>query len=87
MRSLLNSYVKIKSKRQVIVVTHNANIVVNGDAEMVFPLTVKNGQSIINHSSSIQDSQIRQQICHILEGGREAFKQRYKRIHLEQNNV
>ena len=29
-----------KSKRQIIVITHNANIVVNGDAEMVFPLHV-----------------------------------------------
>lgn len=77
----------IKSKRQVIVVTHNANIVVNGDAEMVFPLTVKNGQSIVDHCSSIQDSQIRERICHVLEGGQEAFRQRYKRIHLEQNNV
>ena len=32
---------KTKGKRQVIVVTHNANIVVNGDAEMVFPLEVR----------------------------------------------
>ena len=78
---------QIKSQRQVIVVTHNANIVVNGDAEIVFPLTVKNGQSIIDHSSSIQDSQIREKICNVLEGGQEAFRQRYKRIHLEQNNV
>ncbi len=78
---------QIKSQRQVIVVTHNANIVVNGDAEMVFPLTVRSGQSIIDHSSSIQDSQIRKKICNVLEGGQEAFKQRYKRIHLEQDNV
>ena len=78
---------QIKSQRQVIVVTHNANIVVNGDAEMVFPLTVRNGQSIIDHSSSIQDSQVREKICDVLEGGKEAFKQRYNRIYLEQSHV
>ena len=41
----------IKSKRQVIIITHNANIVVNGDAEMVFPLTVKKW-TIYNRSFS-----------------------------------
>lgn len=76
-----------KSKRQIIVVTHNANIVVNGDAEMVLPLTVGNGQSFIEHAASIQDSSIREKICNILEGGQQAFEQRYKRIHLEQSSV
>lgn len=72
-----------KSKRQIIVVTHNANIVVNGDAEMVLPLSVINGQSVVTHSASIQKEATREEICNILEGGQEAFKQRYKRIHLE----
>jgi energy-coupling factor transporter ATP-binding protein EcfA2 len=74
---------EIKSKRQVIIVTHNANIVVNGDAEMVLPLTVANGQSHIENPASIQENAIREYICDILEGGEKAFTQRYKRIHLE----
>ena len=73
-----------KSKRQIIVVTHNANIVVNGDAEMVLPLTVENGQSfILDDPAGIQDLRTREKICDILEGGKQAFEQRYKRIHLE----
>ena len=44
-----------KSRRQVIVVTHNANIVVNGDAEMVFPLKVAGGETIVTQPASIQD--------------------------------
>lgn len=72
-----------KSKRQIIIVTHNANIVVNGDAEMVLPLEVKNGQSVIPHPASIQNTKVREKICAILEGGQQAFSQRYKRIHLE----
>ena len=73
---------KTKSKRQVIVVTHNANIVVNGDAEMVFPLEVAEGETRVLQAASIQERKIRQAICDILEGGEQAFEQRYKRIHL-----
>lgn len=72
-----------KSRRQIIVVTHNANIVVNGDAELVFPLEVARGQTHVRRAASIQDKQIRQTICDILEGGLKAFEQRYRRIHLE----
>ena len=72
-----------KSKRQVIVVTHNANIVVNGDAEMVLSLKVAGGETHVQPAASIQKEQIRQSICDILEGGQQAFEQRYKRIHLE----
>ena len=72
-----------KSRRQIIVVTHNANIVVNGDAEMVLPLEVAGGETHVRRTASIQDKQVRQMICDILEGGQQAFEQRYRRIHLE----
>ena len=72
----------IKTKRQVIVVTHNANIVVNGDAEMVLPLEAMDGQTEVQHPASIQRKKVRESICNILEGGETAFEQRYKRIHL-----
>lgn len=73
---------KIKTKRQVIVVTHNANIVVNGDAELVLPLEVIEGQTYVQQPASIQQKSVREYICNILEGGEKAFRQRYKRIHL-----
>ena len=76
-----------KIKRQIIVVTHNANIVVNGDAEMVLPVIARGGQSHIEHSASIQNNDTRQRICDILEGGQQAFEQRYRRIHLERENA
>ena len=71
-----------KSRRQVIVVTHNANIVVNGDAEIVLPLRVAGGKTRIQQTASIQEKEVRKAICNILEGGEQAFEQRYKRIHL-----
>ena len=73
---------EIKTKRQVIVVTHNANIVVNGDAEMVLPLEVVKGQTYVQQPASIQEKEVREAICNILEGGERAFEQRYRRIHL-----
>ena len=71
-----------KTKRQVIVVTHNANIVVNGDAELVLPLEIVEGQTYVQQPASIQQKNVREYICNILEGGEKAFEQRYKRIHL-----
>ena len=71
-----------KSRRQVIVVTHNANIVVNGDAEMVLPLKVERGATRVRQAASVQIKEVREAICDILEGGQQAFEQRYKRIHL-----
>ena len=71
-----------KTKRQIIVVTHNANVVVNGDAEMVLPLAVVKGQTYVQQPASIQQKNVRESICNILEGGERAFEQRYKRIHL-----
>jgi predicted ATPase len=52
-----------KHKRQIIIVTHNANIVVNGNAEMVVPMTVGGGQSYISKQASIQNNDIRKKIC------------------------
>ena len=71
-----------KSKRQVIVVTHNANIVVNGDAEIVFPLHVVRTETRVRQAANIQEKEVRDAICNTLEGGEKAFEQRFKRIHL-----
>lgn len=71
---------EIKQKRQVLLVTHNANIVVNGDAENVIALDVRSGQTRIVTQGGLQEPSIRDEICRVMEGGKEAFDQRYKRI-------
>ncbi len=70
----------IKQNRQVIVVTHNANIVVNGDAELVMALGVSNDQTNPTCTGSLQEQKVREEICRIMEGGEEAFERRYRRI-------
>ncbi len=69
-----------KLNRQVIVVTHNPNIVVHGDAELVLSLEVAGGQSRIACQGGLQERKVRDEICRVMEGGREAFESRYQRI-------
>jgi len=62
--------------RQIIMVTHNANLVVMTDSEQVI---VANGLSEGYVSGGIENPVVRDSIIKILEGGTEAFKKRYKR--------
>ncbi len=78
---------EVKCHRQVIVVTHNANIVVNGDAELVVALAAHGGETQKECEGSLQEKPVRDTICTVLEGGSKAFKQRYRRIVLEGRHV
>ncbi|MEX2503105.1 MAG: AAA family ATPase [Trueperaceae bacterium] len=71
---------KQKKRRQLIVVTHNPNIVVNGDAEFVAAMEARGGQSYVNVSGGLQEPDVRDMICRIMEGGKKAFDTRYRRI-------
>lgn len=67
---------KIKENRQIIIVTHNANIAVLGDAELIIPLKSTSVKSHIIESGSIDRKETREICCEILEGGKSAFVQR-----------
>lgn len=68
-----------KLRRQLIIVTHNPNIVVNGDAEMLFALDF-NGQCFVKTEGALQQQNVRDEVCRIMEGGREAFSRRWHRL-------
>ena len=100
----LVSYLKLKKRdRQIIVVTHNANVVIGADAEEVI---IANQNSFIGNSNdrrfeyrsgSIENNSpvyekdgnikkgvlyekgIQEQICDILEGGKDAFELRRRK--------
>jgi len=76
-----------KVRRQIIVVTHNPNIVVNGDAEMLHALDFVHGQCLVVQKGSLQDTTMRDEICRVMEGGREAFGRRYRRLGREPARV
>ncbi|MCY1538444.1 hypothetical protein D9M68_739830 [compost metagenome] len=68
-----------KLRRQLIIVTHNPNIVVNGDAELIQVLDFRN-QCFVKQTGSLQDQKMREEVCQVMEGGKEAFERRYQRL-------
>jgi hypothetical protein len=67
-----------KIRRQFIFATHNANIPVFGDAELIVAMEEKNGVgSIIKGGiGSVDVKPVKEQVIRILEGGEAAFKMR-----------
>jgi ABC-type cobalamin/Fe3+-siderophores transport system ATPase subunit len=72
-----------KLHRQLIVVTHNPNVVVNGDAELVQVMEFGRGQCFVQQSGALQEKPVREEVCRVMEGGREAFSRRWKRLGTE----
>ncbi len=74
----------LKEKRQIIVCTHNPNIVVSGDAEQVIVLNaISDRKAKIERHGSIDNADIVQSVIDIMEGGREAFKVRQQRYGMD----
>ncbi len=65
---------EIKGKRQLIIATHNANITVLGDSELILVLDNKNGRCVIDNRGSIDKEDIKADVKIIMEGGEEAFR-------------
>lgn len=72
----------IKQFRQVILVTHNANLVVNADAEQV--VVAENENGVLKYTSgSLEAVATNKAVRRILEGGDEAFLKRELRYNLK----
>lgn len=78
----------LKQQRQVIVSTHNPNIVVGGDAEQVVVLDAEDGHRAgVKMTGSIDDGDVIDAVLTVMEGGRKAFKARSKRYAIEDNQL
>lgn len=81
MDQLVPIFRAIKKYRQVILVTHNANLVVNTDAEQIIVATnvdehIRYLPGALEHGNIPTKKGTRYQICKILEGGSPAFEKR-----------
>jgi hypothetical protein len=47
---------------------------------MVHALDFRNGQCRIIVKGGLQEEAVREEVCRVMEGGREAFEKRYQRI-------
>lgn len=68
-----------KGSRQIIVVTHNANIPVNGDAEYIISMDSESQYTSVLHSGTVEREEIKKEICDVMEGSEKAFKMRSDR--------
>ncbi|MBF0546684.1 MAG: PHP domain-containing protein [Candidatus Riflebacteria bacterium] len=68
-----------KEQRQVIVVTHNANIPVNGDAEYIVSMDSESKKIRVLCTGTVELANIKKEICDVMEGSEFAFQMRAKR--------
>ncbi|MGP1275055.1 MAG: AAA family ATPase, partial [Caulobacterales bacterium] len=84
---LVPQFKSAKQRRQIIIVTHNANLVVNTDADQVIiaargELHENKLPEISYLSGGLENPQIREEVCLILEGGERAFSERARRLNI-----
>ncbi len=75
--TVVNAVRRMKQRRQMIFITHNANIPVLAEAELVLVMTSDGRVGAVEKRGSVDEC--REQIIDLLEGGREAFELRSKR--------
>jgi len=68
-----------KRCRQLIIVTHNANIPVNGDAEYILSMNSENKEIKVYCSGTLEQPIIKKEICDVMEGSEQAFEMRARR--------
>lgn len=71
---------KAKTKRQILFTSHNANLMVDSDAELViccdYRIAGEQSSGMVKHEGAIDVESIRETIAAVMGGGREAFKLR-----------
>ncbi|WP_433850302.1 TrlF family AAA-like ATPase [Brucella pseudogrignonensis] len=82
---LVGLFITAKAKRQVIMVTHNANLVINTDADQIIvadagPHPTGGLPPIAYKAGGLENAEIRKAVCDVLEGGEEAFRERARRL-------
>lgn len=80
-RELIPMLRKVKSKRQLIMATHNANLPVNGDAELVYAFEARDGKGEALACGGLDQASVTKAVLDIMEGTEEAFRRRREKYH------
>lgn len=80
-RTLVRDLRAAKSKRQLIVATHNANLPVNADAEQIYALEARDGRGKPRAQGGLDRKGVAEAVLDIMEGSEQAFKQRSEKYH------
>ena len=81
---LVGKIKRTKQNRQIIIVTHNANLTLNTDPEMIISMDSQSKFVRIKMQGSADNDDIRKEVCDTVEGTEKAFLQRARKYHLEQ---
>jgi len=79
--TLVAEFRRSKSKRQIIISTHNANIPVASDAENIILLRYEGTSGYVAENGSLDKPEIADGVLETLEGGKEALERRNEKYH------
>nr|WP_172686122.1 PHP-associated domain-containing protein [Staphylococcus epidermidis]AKQ51587.1 hypothetical protein [Staphylococcus epidermidis] len=77
---VVEDFKNLKKKQQIITITHNPNIPVNGASENIIQMNFAGGQINKNVEGALQKEEVRRAVCEIMEGGKDALDKRYYRV-------
>lgn len=83
---LVNTIKKIKLEKQLLIVSHSANVVVNGDADNIILATVdeEQGDLVFNYDyGSLTSGDIRKEAIELLDGGKELMLERFNKYNFK----
>ena len=85
---LVPIFAAAKARRQVVMVTHNPNLVINTDADQVIiadarPQAHGGLPRLTYRAGGLDNAGIRKAVCDILEGGELAFQERARRLRVQ----
>lgn len=70
-----------KNTRQLILATHNANLPVNADAELIYAFEARDGRGKQRTQGGLDRADVTKAVLDIMEGSEQAFKQRSEKYH------
>jgi hypothetical protein len=80
-KELVPMFRAAKQQRQLIIVTHNANIPVNADADLLYALKAENGRGVCLAQGGLDRPEVTLAVLDIMEGSEEAFRRRQEKYH------
>ncbi|WP_419598576.1 hypothetical protein, partial [Thiolapillus sp.] len=61
--------------------THNANLPVNGDAELIYAFQANDGRGEVRVQGGLDQGAVTKAVLDIMEGTEEAFRRRREKYH------
>lgn len=80
-KTLVTDLRSAKLKRQLIIATHNANLPVNADAELIYALEARDGHGQALAQGGLDRAHVADAVLDIMEGSEQAFKRRSEKYH------